>query len=438
MRCSIIVPVLNEAGTLPAWLSHLQTFRQAGHELILVDGGSHDASITLARPWVDKIITTSAGRGRQMNAGAAQARHEILVFLHADTFLPEDAMQVITQALADRRQAWGRFNVRLSGRHPLLRLIALMMNIRSCITGIATGDQAMFVRREVFEAQKGFSTIPLMEDIELSKRLRQQTRPACVRETVTTSSRRWEEHGILRTMWLMWRLRLAYWRGASPERLLQRYDKKSSCCVCVFARAPVVGKVKTRLFACMEADVACRVHEQLIRDCLVRVQGPLWSIQLWTTDTQHAFFLPLKKSLSLHLRSQQGSDLGQRMAHAAKQLLTDHAYVILIGTDCPGLDTAYINAVLQHLRDGADCVLGPAEDGGYVMLALSAFDMHLFEDMTWGHAQVLTETRQRIRNLDWRCVEMPVLWDVDRPADFKRLQATDSRYLAYVSTGVSV
>nr|WP_269471123.1 TIGR04282 family arsenosugar biosynthesis glycosyltransferase [Sulfuriflexus mobilis] len=206
----------------------------------------------------------------------------------------------------------------------------------------------------------------------------------------------------------------------------------------MFARAPVVGKVKTRLFACMEADVACRVHEQLIRDCLVRVQGPLWSIQLWTTDTQHAFFLPLKKSLSLHLRSQQGSDLGQRMAHAAKQLLTDHAYVILIGTDCPGLDTAYINAVLQHLRDGADCVLGPAEDGGYVMLALSAFDMHLFEDMTWGHAQVLTETRQRIRNLDWRCVEMPVLWDVDRPADFKRLQATDSRYLAYVSTGVSV
>lgn len=228
MRCSIIIPVLNEAATIADCLEELQAFRQAGHELIVVDGGSVDNTPELARSRVDRVVTAAAGRARQMNAGAQAAGGEALVFLHADTFLPATAMHDIAQALDTTRKVWGCFAVRLSGRQPVFRLIEWMMNTRSCLTGIVTGDQAMFMRREVFDAVDGFDDIPLMEDIAMSKKLRVCSRPACLRTRVITSSRRWEQHGILRTVLLMWSLRLRYWLGVSPHVLVQSYYREPS------------------------------------------------------------------------------------------------------------------------------------------------------------------------------------------------------------------
>ena len=214
----MIVPALNEAGHIGATLAALEPLRRAGHEVVVVDGGSDDGTAELAAGGCDSVVAARRGRALQMNAGARAATGDALVFLHADTRLPADAETMVLAALKDH--AWGRFDVRIEGRHRLLRLVACAMNLRSRLTGIATGDQAIFVRRDAFA---GFPEIALMEDIAFSKLMKRAGWPACLRARVTTSGRRWEERGVLRTILLMWRLRLEYALGADPARLAERY-----------------------------------------------------------------------------------------------------------------------------------------------------------------------------------------------------------------------
>ena len=221
MRLSIIIPVLNEAAGIEPLLLRLAPLRARGAQLVVVDGGSSDATMTLAGPHADQLITAPRGRASQMHAGALAAAGDALLFLHADTLLPPDVDELIGAAL--RSRPWGRFDVALDGAHPMFRVIAAMMNWRSRLTSIATGDQALFMRRAFYLQAGGFPQIALMEDIAFCKRARRLARPACLRQRVLTSSRRWEKHGIWRTIWLMWRLRLAYFLGADPRRLAQQY-----------------------------------------------------------------------------------------------------------------------------------------------------------------------------------------------------------------------
>nr|VFK14625.1 MAG: transferase 2, rSAM/selenodomain-associated [Candidatus Kentron sp. LPFa]VFK30386.1 MAG: transferase 2, rSAM/selenodomain-associated [Candidatus Kentron sp. LPFa] len=224
---SIIIPTRDEASGVVATLLPLQGMRGRGGEVIVVDGESRDDTIERATPLADRVLMAKPGRARQMNAGAETARGEVLWFLHADTIAPQDADRIVLNALVDGR-AWGRFAARLSGeqRHPLLWLVARMMNLRSCLTGIATGDQGIFMRRSAFDRVGGFPEIALMEDIAISRGLKGIAgRPACVATRIITASRRWEEHGILRTILLMWSLRLAFFLGADPERLARRYRR---------------------------------------------------------------------------------------------------------------------------------------------------------------------------------------------------------------------
>jgi len=226
-RISVVVPALEEAGGIVAMLERLAPLRARGHEVILVDGGSRDGTVELAGPLVDGVLTSAPGRARQMNAGAAAARGDVLWFLHADTLAPPDADRSIMAAFASG-YCWGRFDVRLSGGGVFLRVIERAMNLRSCLTGIATGDQGLFVERGLFEAVGGFPDQPLMEDVEMSRRLKRIAgRPICLRARLVTSSRRWERDGALRTLLLMWRLRLAYFLGSPPERLHARYYGRS-------------------------------------------------------------------------------------------------------------------------------------------------------------------------------------------------------------------
>lgn len=223
MHLSVVIPTLDEARGIEETLGATQPLRARGHEVIVADGGSEDGTAELARHLADRVIEAPRGRARQMNAGARVARGDILLFLHADTRLPEAADDLILQGLEKTGRSWGRFDVRLSGRHPPLRVVERLISSRSRITGMATGDQAIFVRRDWFEAAGGYPDIPLMEDLALSRTLKRRGRPLCLWQRVTTSSRRWEEKGILRTILLMWRLRLAYYLGADPHDLARLY-----------------------------------------------------------------------------------------------------------------------------------------------------------------------------------------------------------------------
>jgi rSAM/selenodomain-associated transferase 2 len=224
-KLSVIVMCLNEGAAIAKSVAPLAAWRQRGVEVILVDGTSHDDTIQQAAPFVDRTAVLPPCRAQQLNAGATLAQAPLLLFLHADTIVPVDADLLIQAGLAQAisPMAWGRFDVRIDGRSAWLCVIAFMMNWRSRLTGIATGDQAIFMTRAAFDAVGGFADQPLMEDIEICKQLRRLTRPICLSQKVTTAGRRWETRGVWRTIRLMWSIRWRYWRGESAQSLAKDY-----------------------------------------------------------------------------------------------------------------------------------------------------------------------------------------------------------------------
>lgn len=223
MKISVIIPVLNDRENLVTLLDALQGIRAAGHEIIVVDGGSHDGSLSAAQGRCDLFLRHKRGRGVQMNAGANHAGGELLLFLHADTRLPPDFLSALQAICKNNLRQWGFFQVRLSGQKRLFRIIETCMNLRSRFTGIATGDQCLFVTKQLFRQAGGYEEIPIMEDIALCRKLKSICRPAIPGGAVTTSSRRWEQHGTAKTVICMWLLRLAYYLGISPSRLVRFY-----------------------------------------------------------------------------------------------------------------------------------------------------------------------------------------------------------------------
>jgi rSAM/selenodomain-associated transferase 2 len=227
MRLAVIVPVLNEERAIADTLARLAPLRARGAVVVAVDGGSSDGTVERARAAADHVLVAPRGRAAQMNAGARHALADpaidTLLFLHADTRLPDDADREVRVACAGRKSAWGRFDARIEGDAPALRFVAALMNLRSRVTGICTGDQCLFATRALFDTLGGYAEIPLMEDIEFSRRARRVAWPIALRARVTTSGRRWERHGVFRTVLLMWRLRLAYFLGADPARLAAAY-----------------------------------------------------------------------------------------------------------------------------------------------------------------------------------------------------------------------
>ena len=222
-RLTIVIPVLDEAAIIAVTLQALAPLRARGAEVIVIDGGSSDGTAALARPLADRVIAGPRNRGAAMNTGAALGGGDVLLFLHADTTLPNHADCLIAGALL--RRCWGRFDLRIAGHHPLLAVVGRMINWRARLTGIATGDQAIFVTREAFWSIGGFPDLPLMEDIALSHKLKRVCQPSCIAAPVVTSGRRWDHHGLWHTIVLMWRLRLAYYLGAAPARLALAYGR---------------------------------------------------------------------------------------------------------------------------------------------------------------------------------------------------------------------
>lgn len=430
MKVSIVVPALDEAPRLADALVPLARLRDAGHEVIVVDGGSRDATREIALPLADRVLLAPQGRAIQMNTGAAVASGTFLLFLHADCRLPVSGIAAIEGAvLAGRR--WGRFDVRLEGRSPMLPIVAAAMNWRSTVTGVCTGDQGFFVDRALFDDLGGFPPIALMEDVALSATLRRKAGwPKCVSDRLTVSGRRWDAYGALRTIATMASLRWAYWRGVAPSALAQRYYGRAPPPVArlqVFAKPPVAGLVKTRLAASIGIDAALDTYRDLLLRtlrvaALARRAGVVSEVELWaapdappgplaTWGEQHGFVL----------KTQQGIDLGERMQHAARSALAQGTPALIIGTDAPDLDIAYLaraSAVLQSV----DAVIGPAEDGGYVLIGVSR-DLPVFGGVPWSTPQVLERTRERLASAGARWSELATLWDVDTIENYVRLNA---------------
>ena len=222
MKISVIVPVLNEEVDLSRIKSHLRSICDQGHEVIIVDGGSTDNTLVIAYEITDQVIVSQAGRALQMNSGASVASGKVLLFLHVDTFLPDNVVRILTDSFTGE-SFWGRFDVRLSNKKYIYRLIESMMNLRSCLTSIVTGDQAIFIEKNLFDRVGGFPEIALREDIEISRKLKKVSKAVCLKHKVVTSSRRWETNGVISTVLLMWKLRLYYFFGVSPDKLNQMY-----------------------------------------------------------------------------------------------------------------------------------------------------------------------------------------------------------------------
>ena len=431
-KLRIVMPVLNEGAGLSARLAALQSLRAQGAELVLVDGGSTDESWARARPWVDHLIASASGRARQMNAGAfapGMRPAQSLLFLHADTALPRDALQLIESAL--KVQHWGRFDVRLDAAQVAFRMIETMMNLRSRLSGIATGDQAIFVRTDTFAAVGGFPDQALMEDIVLSSRLLQFSRPACLSQRVTTSARKWQKNGIWRTILLMWRLRLAYFFGEKPSNLAQAYGYKATmppakAAVAVLAKAPVAGLAKTRLKPALGAAGAARAQRCFCLQTIhTAMQSQLGTLTLWCApNLLHRHFRAVNKVFGIACQEQPQGDIGERMCHAAAMHFaqTDAPPLLIIGTDCAVLAPGHLQEAARILASNDVCLI-PAEDGGYVLIGLRKMIPEIFQEVAWSTSAVLSQTLARCTLVDASVVQLPTLWDIDDPADWQRWQA---------------
>jgi rSAM/selenodomain-associated transferase 2/rSAM/selenodomain-associated transferase 1 len=425
VKLGIVLPVLSEGMALLPNLQTLAPLRERGAWVAVVFGGAHDDLPQGTEDWVDAVLSAPRGRAAQMNAGACAARDvgaDALLFLHADTALPHDADALIEAAFTGGAD-WGRFDVRIEGRHLLLPMVAALMNRRSRLTGIATGDQALFMRRRVFEAVGGFAALPLMEDIELCRRLKALSAPACLAPRVTTSGRRWDEQGLWRTVWLMWRLRAAWLGGADPYVLAQRYGyaPREPAAVAVMAKAPVPGLAKTRLMPLLGAVGAARAHRELTLRTLASVRGASTGpITLWCApDVEHHFFAVLRQRHGVVCASQPAGDLGQRLCVAMNHHFasTPKTPWLVVGTDCPVLTASHLQQAADALRR-YDAVLIPAQDGGYVLLGLRRPMPGVFESVDWSTPKVLAQTRDRLRAAGATWLELPALWDVDEPSDW--------------------
>ncbi len=427
MSLRIVIPVLNEGEGLAQRLHALQPLRARGAEVVVVDGGSTDSTWAIARALADCVLLAPRGRAAQMNAGAQGARSTGLLFLHADTQLPPDADSLIAQAL--RTAHWGRFDVQMDNPVWPLGMVAGMMNLRSRLTGIATGDQAMFVRRGTYVASGGFTPIALMEDLALCKVLNHYGPPACLRERVTTSARRWQKHGVWRTVLLMWRLRAAYYFGVKPDVLAQRYGYlpapvPSPASVAVMAKAPLAGFAKTRLIPLLGAAGAARAQRRFTLHTLHTAQVfAAQAVTLWCAPhAQQRFFRALRKTTGVACEVQCEGDLGHKMQGIVTEHFAKYAAIplLIMGTDCPLLSPGHLQQAAAALAEH-DVVLIPAEDGGYVLIGLRRSVPEVFENITWSTPQVLQLTRRQLLLAGASWHELPALWDIDEPADWQRL-----------------
>ena len=415
-----VIPVLDDAPSLASLLEALSGWEEL--KIVVVDGGSRDDPEAVCRRFGVPCFRTTRSRGGQLRHGVAGTSGDWVWFLHADAEVTRDLAAALAEAT--RSASWGRFDVRLSGAAPLLRVVGFLMNWRSRLTGICTGDQGIFVSRALLDAVGGVPDQPLLEDIELSKRLRRHARPYRVPVRLGSSARRWERAGILRTVGLMWWLRLRYFFGGEPPELYRRYyggvasgEVAERPRVAVFARSPERGRVKTRLAAALGDAGALEAHVELVETTLAAVSRGGFDCELWFAGARNAGLAAWSERFDARLVEQPEADLGERMLAALRA-----GARVVVGTDIPEMSAQYVETALDRLRD-ADVVLGPVEDGGYCLVGMNVPHAALFRDIEWGAGDVLERTLARAAEAGLQVALLDVLWDVDDIDDLARWRA---------------
>lgn len=424
---SIVMPVYNEVpvpgddSLLIRVRELLQLLRQ-NDELLLVDGGSTDLSWpvlqTLAEHPQVFAIQGNKGRAQQMNAGAEKARGDVLLFLHADTVLTKTAWQALLFKLD--ASVWGRFNVCIDGKSAWLPVVAWFMNHRSRLTKIGTGDQALFVGRKLFDQVGGFPKQPLMEDVELCKRLKRVApqKFVAVASPVFTSGRRWDVNGAWATIVLMWRFRFLYWRGVSSATLARLYAdtrQKLPVTVAVFAKYPQAGRVKTRLIPMLGSEQCAVFARYLLLSTLEKLQGV--NVALWTDGGGAEEWEALLKERTVKRYIQPEGHLGVRMQTAVETHLNSSELVVLLGPDAVEFTVRHLRELIGAARQQG-LALVPAHDGGYVALACNRVVPEIFsESIEWGTARVAEQTRAALRSKGLQAVWLSPQLDIDEPAD---------------------
>ena len=398
------------------FLKLAQILRKNNCEIIVVDGGSSDRSPEIAIPRVDKFLVSRPGRAHQMNFGAEHSRGKILVFLHADSQISSQAISQMVEKTDNLNYFWGWFRLTFDNSSPVLLLVSFFMMLRAKITKICTGDQTFFISSKLFNSVGGFPSIPIMEDVAMSKTLRVHIAPIQLKIKTLSSARRWEQEGVYRTIVSMWYLRFLYWLGISPNKLVAKYYPKkkakgvveksqvaykySNIDILLFARLPVLGKVKTRLRDALPETKILALYEAMFkRVASLLDESNLAQVQLWLdTDSASANEFVLNLSENFKMNEQVGRDLGEKMNFAINESLAS-----------------------KNSKCGTELVLGPAEDGGYVLIGVNKSYPELFQGIKWGGDEVLEKTIQKAKKIgvDYVCLES--LWDVDRPDDLGRL-----------------
>jgi rSAM/selenodomain-associated transferase 2/rSAM/selenodomain-associated transferase 1 len=427
----IVVPTLDEAEFLPGLLDDLARLTLP-HRVVVSDGGSRDATLAVARAGGAWPIWSPRGRARQLNSGAAVLNTPWLLFLHADSRLPLPARAALASFLRDAPlDAAAFFRFQLDAPGWKWRTLEWGQRIREAVTGWAYGDQGLLLSQRRFRALGGFPDIPIMEDVEMIRRLRDLRKPERLPAALPTSTRRYREEGWMRAGLRNLRLLTLHRLGVPPESLAPRYPARRPSALpptgsppkrtlLVFAKAPRSGEVKTRLAAELGADPAAAIYRRMGRDTLDRLRDGAWETVVCYTpadsleEVQHWL-----NPQGLSFLVQQGAELGARLTHAFDRVLSPGGVACVVGTDIPDLDQTLVEAAFRRLEDpdGPEVVLGPALDGGYYLLGLRSPRPELFREIAWSTAAVRAQTLARAAGSGLRVDELPPLADVDEPDD---------------------
>ncbi len=424
VRLSVVVPVLNEAENVPHLLTDIARVVPAP-QVIVVDGGSRDSTVALAQEGGAQVLETTPGRAHQMNAGARSANGDWLLFLHADSRLDGDAANTLSDFLngaPNTSVAAAHFAFALGDGSGLLKAVEVGQRLRSRLTGLVYGDQGLLVRRSVFDAVGGFPELDIMEDVAMVRRLRRHGTVVELKASLRTSARRYRRQGVLRTSLRNGAMVSAYLLGVSPERLARWYPPEPTQntrrrLLLVFVKLPEPGRVKTRLAKTMGSERAAQIYATMARRVIKGVLGGDYDVVICHDPPDRrsdvAAWLDMP---DLEFWPQVGGDLGTRLRHAVERGLQYSRELAVIGTDAPDVTRRVVEEAFNRLEPGT-LVLGPAQDGGYYLIACNRPEPSLFSEIDWSTDRVARQTRSRATKAGLRVVELPVLRDVDEEAD---------------------